>query len=66
MAGSSKNNPDARRVEGWRCNKCGTPNPPQANVCRGKTSSRLLAPNPSGRGMRTTMEHTPCGATRAA
>jgi ribosomal protein L40E len=65
MAGTSKNNPDARRIEGWRCSKCNTPNPASASVCRGKSSARVLVPNASGRGMRVTMEHTACGNVRS-
>lgn len=63
---TSKNDPNARRLEGWRCAKCGTPNAATATVCRGKTSTRLLAPNAHGRGMHVMMEHKPCGATRTA
>ena len=63
---TSKNNPDARRIEGWRCSRCNTVNPPLSTVCRGKASARVLVPNPSGRGMRETMEHTACGAVRAS
>jgi ribosomal protein L40E len=63
---TSKNNPDARRIEGWRCSRCNTVNPHHTTVCRGKASARVLVPNPSGRGMRETMEHTACGAVRAS
>jgi ribosomal protein L40E len=63
---TSKNNPDARRIEGWRCKKCNTPNPAQSTVCRGKTSTRLLVPNTNGHGMRVTMEHLACNAARTA
>ncbi len=63
---TSKNNPDARRIEGWRCPKCNTANPAASTVCRGKTSVRVLAPNTHGRGMRSAMQHTPCGNVRAA
>ena len=62
---TSKNNPDARRIEGWRCTTCNTPNPPHASVCRGKSSARVLVPNANGRGMRVTMDHTPCGSARS-
>ena len=63
---TSKNNPDARRIEGWRCSRCNTVNPLHTTVCRGRASARVLVPNPSGRGMRETMEHTVCGAVRAS
>ena len=63
---TSKNNPDARRIEGWRCPKCGTPNPSTSTMCRGKTSTRVLMPNVNGRGMRNTMEHVDCKNVRAA
>ena len=61
---TSKNNPDARRIDGWRCSKCNTPNPPEALVCGGKTSSRVLKPNARGRGMRANMEHVLCTASK--
>ncbi len=63
---TSKNNPDARRIEGWRCPKCGTPNSSVATVCRGRTSTRLLSPAANGRNLKVTMEHAPCGNVRAA
>ncbi|HZS92195.1 MAG TPA: hypothetical protein VFE42_32510 [Chloroflexota bacterium] len=61
---TSKNNPDARRIEGWRCPKCNTPNPIYAVHCHGKSSTRVLMPNPNGRGMKLVMEHVACSATR--
>ena len=44
---TSKNNPDARRIEGWRCSRCNTVNPPHATMCSGEVTSSADPASPA-------------------
>ena len=62
---TSKNNPDARRIEGWRCNMV---NPPHAMICSGEVISSADPASPAATPVRhrIILAHSACAQVPTA